>query len=229
MWNIAEGLTLRAAAFRVLKRQINSDQGLEPTQLVGINQFYDDANGTVSEAGSFAADYHLSTKWSMGLQLMRRDMTAPAFDQDGNLIFQPQREDVASGYAYWLPSEILSVTFEPRYQEFERGGRFERMRLTELPFSLRWFWPNGLRAGVTVVGVEQEGTFDGLVQEFHGQDNFWLLDATVAYRLPERAGTISVEGRNLLNEEFRFQEIEESVAPRYIPEAQYVLKVSFSF
>jgi hypothetical protein len=33
----------------------------------------------------------------------------------------------------------------------------------------------------------------------------------------------------LLNEEFRFQEIEESVAPRYIPEAQYLLKVSLSF
>ena len=183
----------------------------------------------MSEVGSFAADYDFSTKWSMGLQLMRRDIEAPAFDQEGNLIFQPQREDVASGYMYWLPSEIVSATFEPRYQEFERGGRFERMRLTELPFSLRMFWPNGLRAGLTVVGVEQEGTFDGLDEEFRGQDRFWLLDATLAYRLPERIGTISVEGRNLLNEEFRFQEIEESVAPRYIPEAQYLLKLSLSF
>jgi hypothetical protein len=229
MWTFAEGLTLRAAGFRVLKRQVNSDQGLEPTQLAGINQFYDDANGAVSEVGSFAADYVFGTKWSMGLQVIRRDISAPTFDQDGNLVFEPQREDVASGYMYWLPSEIVSVTFEPRYQEFEHGGRFESMRLTELPLSLRMFWPGGLRAGVTVVGVEQEGTFDGAAQEFRGQDRFWLLDATLAYRLPERIGTISFEGRNLLNEEFRFQEIEESVAPRYIPEAQYLLKVSLSF
>jgi hypothetical protein len=40
------GTTLRAAAFRVLKRTLITDQTLEPTQVAGFNQFFDDANLT---------------------------------------------------------------------------------------------------------------------------------------------------------------------------------------
>ena len=36
----------RAAAFRVLKRTLITDQTLEPTQVAGFNQFFDDLNGT---------------------------------------------------------------------------------------------------------------------------------------------------------------------------------------
>jgi tetratricopeptide (TPR) repeat protein len=38
------GTTLRAAAFRVLKRTLITDQTIEPTQVAGFNQFFDDAN-----------------------------------------------------------------------------------------------------------------------------------------------------------------------------------------
>ena len=37
---------MRAAAFRVLKRTLITDQTLEPTQVAGFNQFFDDLNGT---------------------------------------------------------------------------------------------------------------------------------------------------------------------------------------
>jgi hypothetical protein len=43
-------------------------------------------------------------------------------------------------------------------------------------------------------------------------------------------GTISLEGTNLLNEEFQFQEIAHGVLhPRYVPEAQVRLRFSLSF
>jgi hypothetical protein len=38
IWRASEVVTLRAAYFRSLKRRINSDQGLEPTQVAGFNQ-----------------------------------------------------------------------------------------------------------------------------------------------------------------------------------------------
>ncbi|MGH8470924.1 MAG: TonB-dependent receptor domain-containing protein, partial [Gammaproteobacteria bacterium] len=41
-WIPFAGTTLRAAAFRVLKRTLISDQTLEPTQVAGFNQFFDD-------------------------------------------------------------------------------------------------------------------------------------------------------------------------------------------
>ena len=45
-WSPFTNTTLRAAAFRVLKRTLVTDQTLEPTQVAGFNQFYDDFNGT---------------------------------------------------------------------------------------------------------------------------------------------------------------------------------------
>jgi Tfp pilus assembly protein PilF len=231
IWNVTESITLRAAGFRVLKRRVGSDQGLEPTQLAGFNQFFDDSNGTVSDSGGLAADFELSESISAGLQVTHRSLDAPFIDFDASVRFESQREDSISGYLYWLPNDRFSITFEPRHQDFDHGAGFDEMRLTELPVSLRWFSPTGLRAGITVTAVEQDGVFDapgGTVEP--GSDSFFLVDAIVAYRLPRRMGTISLEGRNLFNEEFQFQEIDAAILlPRYVPEAQMNLLVSMSF
>ncbi len=52
-WNPLPGTTLRAAAFRVLKRTLITDQTLEPTQVAGFNQFFDDPE--VTEAWRYGA------------------------------------------------------------------------------------------------------------------------------------------------------------------------------
>ena len=231
IWNPMDRLTLRAAAFQVLKRQISSDQGLEPTQLAGMNQFYDDDNGTESDGGGLAADFRASDSVAVGIEATRRNLKSPFFDEiDGSVEFQSRREDVVSGYLYWLASDKATITFEPRYHDFERGNRFDRMQLIEMPVSFRYLATSGLRAGLTVTAVDQEGEFDDPTGvAVPGSDNFWSLDATISYRLPNRIGTISVEGRNLLDEEFNFQEVSQSVVPRYVPEAQVLLRFTLSF
>jgi hypothetical protein len=78
--------------------------------------------------------------------------------------------------------------------------------------------------------VEQDGEFDGPVAVEPGSDSFLVVDAIVSYRLPRRMGTISLEGTNLLDEEFQFQEIDQSFfSPRYVPELQVRLRLSLSF
>jgi tetratricopeptide (TPR) repeat protein len=229
IWNATDALTLRAAGWRVLKRRINSDQGLEPTQLAGFNQFFDDRNGTVSEGGGLAADFAVSADVLAGLQFTRRNLDTPFF-LDGEVLFQSQTEEVTSGYLYWLPSKRLSVAVEPRYQEFDAGFTFVQMELTEVPVSLRYFLPYGLWAGISATGVRQRGEFIGPGGvPVAGSDDFLVLDAVIAYRLPRRWGTISLQGNNLLDEEFRFQEIDQEVQPRYIPESQLLLRFSISF
>jgi len=230
IWKITDAVTLRAAGFRVLKRRINSDQGLEPTQLAGLTQFFDDQNGAVSEGGGLAADFAFSPEVHGGVEVTRRDLTVPYFDFEGQVFFQQQREDVASAYLYWLPSKRLSIALEPRYHDFEHGATFDNLELTEIPLAVRFFSPSGLWMGVSATAVEQSGAFDGpggVVAE--GSDNFWLLDALVAYRLPRRLGTVSLQGTNLLSEEFQFQEIAQAVPPRYVPELQVLLRFSVSF
>ena len=222
-------MTIRAAAFRVLKRRINSDQGLEPTQLAGFNQLFDDRNGAVSEGGGLAADFQFGPALVAGLELSRRNLVVP-YDFFGTVFFQSQREDVVSGYLYWLPDDQISVSLEPRYHDFTRGAAFRSLELKEIPIAVRVTLPSGWKFGVSLTGVEEDGVFTGPggIDEA-GSDSFWLLDAILAYRLPRRLGTISLEGTNLLNEKFSFQEIGEAIVPRYVPEAQVALRVSFNF
>ena len=44
-WNPWVDTTVRAAAFKVLKRTLVTNQTLEPTQVAGFNQFFDDIDG----------------------------------------------------------------------------------------------------------------------------------------------------------------------------------------
>ena len=41
-WKSVPSTTVRAAVFRALKRTLITDQTLEPTQVAGFNQFFDD-------------------------------------------------------------------------------------------------------------------------------------------------------------------------------------------
>jgi hypothetical protein len=230
IWRATQAVTFRAAAFRVLARRLNSDQGLEPTQLAGFNQLYDDRTGTTSESGSFALDVVVTPRVFAGLQAQRRNLESPAFDTTtGELFFQDQREDMYGAHAYWLATDRLSISLEPRYSDFEHGTAFRSMHLAEVPVSVKFTSPRGVWAALSATAVEQRGEFDvgGVLES--GSDQFWVVDAIVAYRLPSRRGTISLEGRNLFGEEFRFQEIDSGVTPRYMPESQFFIRASFGF
>jgi len=39
-----------------------------------------------------------------------------------------------------------------------------------------------------------------------GSDQFWIFDASAGYRLPKRWGIVSVEGKNLFNQSFQYQD-----------------------
>jgi hypothetical protein len=229
-WDVSEAVTLRAAAFRALKRNVNSDQGLEPTQLAGFNQVFDDANATVSESAALALDFRIATRVTAGFDARRRNLETPVFDDlNGGVAIKKAREDVYSGYLYWLAADAVAISTELRHHDFKHGASFDSMRLTELPVSIKFISGSGLWAGATIVGVRQSGEFDGPDGVVPGSDEFWLVNAIVAYRFERRGGTISLEGTNLLDEAFRFQEIDNGTLPRYVPEAQFVLRISLNF
>lgn len=56
--------------------------------------------------------------------------------------------------------------------------------------------------------VDQEAEFD-LIPDFpekRGQDRFWVADASIGYRLPNRYGIVSINIKNVLDEQFQFQQ-----------------------
>ena len=76
-WNPLPGTTLRAAAFKVLKRTLVTDQTLEPTQVAGFNQFFDDVNGASSWRYGVGIDQKFGRDVFAGAEFSKRDVKSP--------------------------------------------------------------------------------------------------------------------------------------------------------
>ena len=64
-------------SFRVLKRTLLNDQTLEPTQVAGFNQFFDDFNLTEAWRYGGAIDQKFTSSLFGGVEFSKRDLTFP--------------------------------------------------------------------------------------------------------------------------------------------------------
>ena len=114
-------------------------------------------------------------------------------------------------------------------------GAATELHTARLPLALHYFAPMGITAGFRASRVSQEGQFDlGLslpgeppVTE-RAHDRFWVFDASVGYRLPNRRGMLSLNVANLLNQKFHFQDTDPE-NPSFMPERLVSLRVTVAF
>jgi len=59
-------------------------------------------------------------------------------------------------------------------------------------------------------------------------DHFWVVDASLSYRLPKRYGLITLEVRNLFDEEFNFQDT-DALNPQIQPDRMILGKIILSY
>jgi outer membrane receptor protein involved in Fe transport len=76
-WNPLPDTTIRGAAFRVLKRTLITDQTLEPTQVAGFNQFFDDFDATDSWRYGGAVDQKFTDSLYGGAEYTYRNLSVP--------------------------------------------------------------------------------------------------------------------------------------------------------
>ena len=242
-WSIADNVRFRSAYFKTAKRALVVDQTIEPTNVAGFNQFFDDADGTLTERYGGGLDLFFSDKLYAGVEASRRDIRVPISNRETGVIERFERsEEVYRGYLYWTLHPQWAFSLEPEYERFERSitdptteddAPVEVETLT-VPLGARFFHPSGIFAGLGGTFVrqwingEQTSTFDP------DTETFFLLDAAIGYRLPKRKGLIRFEVRNLFDEDFLFQDLNaqtarEAIAPRFIPERTLFLNATFSF
>ncbi len=219
VWTPFTGTTVRAAAFRVLKRTLITDQTLEPTQVAGFNQFFDDPNGTEAWRYGAAVDQKITRDLFAGVEFSKRDLTVPFTD-----VTDPENprgatadwdEYLARVYLFWAPHPWLALRASYLFERVERPSSFSAgprdLDTHSVPFGISFFHPSGVSASLGATYVYQTGTFEGFQDHTitrSGSDSFWLVDAAVNYRLPKRWGFITVGVTNLLDEDFRFFDID---------------------
>jgi tetratricopeptide (TPR) repeat protein len=240
-WNPFSGTTVRGAIFKTMKRLLITDQTLEPTQVAGFNQFYDDLNATEAWRYGIALDQKISKNMYGGVEYSMRELEVPFFiftaeETTGALDYVDWDEDLARVYLYWTPHKWIALKAEYQYEQFERDLEFnmnlKEVKTHKIPLGVSLHHPCGMSANLQATFYDQEGDFESidapLGQFTHGEDTFWLVDAGISYRLPKRHGFITVGARNLFDEEFKYFDTDPD-NPAIIPERMYFARVTLSF
>jgi tetratricopeptide (TPR) repeat protein len=216
-WNVLPRTTVRAAAFRTFKRTLLTNQTLEPTQVAGFNQFFDDQESTDAWVYGAAVDHKFTRTVFGGLEYTRRDLDVPipvlnAETGESFLARRDWSEDVARAYLFWTPHPWWALSAEYRYERFVRtedsSFGFKDETTHRVPLGLRFFHPSGFSFGFTGTYYHQDGDFQarGTACCVAGTSSFWIADAGLSYRLPKRYGFVTIGATNLFDKQFLFQE-----------------------
>jgi tetratricopeptide (TPR) repeat protein len=237
-WTPHPSTTLRGALVRTFKRQLINDQTLEPTQVAGFNQFFDDVNGTDTWRYGVAVDQQLLASLYAGLEVSRRDLTVPltSTGPSGLRIEKLDwQEDLGRAYLYWAPLRWLALGVTYQYEQLERDPQarnveqIAKLRTHRIPVDVSLFHPRGLTLRLRGTYVNQRGDVgdaEGTVSS--RGDDFLVFDASLAYRLPRRWGLISLEARNLFDQRIRFQDTDPA-NPTIYPERLILARFTLAF
>ena len=233
VWNPVAATTLRAAAFSTLRRTLSSNQTLEPTQVAGFNQFFDDFDLTEADDYGLAIDQKISPQLFAGLEYFYRDISVPQYGlgPNGETIDVPWEDKMASAYLLWTPSSALSLSAKYFYEEYLRDPQQGVMNLTSkrAPLELRYFAGGGFDLRLTLTHIEQQGEFTGVLgdQLKPGKDSIWLTDAALNYLLPQRRGSVSLNLNNIFDKSYQYFEIDLSNA-HIQPERNIFIKLTLT-
>lgn len=242
-WSITDNTRLRLAAFRTLKPRLAVQQTIEPTQVAGFNQFFDEPFGTIAENYGIGLDFRLTDSLYAGVEGVRRDLEIPIFVTvgtplpiEGNFLSFDGRDESYFGYLYWIPHPQWVIRNEYRVDKYFESGEIPlppefgissfsgtyQVDTISVPLMIRYFSLTGLfgELGTTYVhqkvkktGFLSSGMGSSSDRPFVGSENFILFDAAIGYRLPKRWGILSLEVKNLFDKKFHFEDVSEMLTP----------------
>jgi hypothetical protein len=211
-WAITESLALRGAYLEGVKPALSSNRTLEPTQVAGFSQFFDDANGTKYRRYGIGVDWRLTSRLTVGGELSKRDLDWPTVNaQTSTGNFEDRDEWFNRAYVYWVPADRWAVNAELSFDKFRNASSSnlatdipERVVTYKLPVAASYFHPSGVfgTLGVTYVDQQVRGSEDYLHES--GDSTFTLLDLAFGYRLPKRGGILSLAIQNATDKSFDF-------------------------
>jgi hypothetical protein len=244
VWRPTPRTTVRTAAFETLYGSLststqNVQPRLEPAHVAGFTQLLFGGAADQATVRGVAIDQALSPKLFVGWQADTR-ATESILVRPADTLLVDLRERAQRAYVYWLPSAQISVT--ARYEHGRYGSEpypllgYSHMKTERLPVEIRYFMNRGFTLGARASQVQQEGDFQTGAPPTpfdppplaHGEDRFFVLDAFVSYRLPNRRGFLSLTADNLLDETFQFQDVDPT-NPSLFPERLISFRFTLAF
>ncbi len=235
-WNPMPSTNFRAAAFRGLYVNQVASQTLEPTQVAGFNQFFNDTNGTSAWRYGAGVDHRFTKYLSAGLEYSERKLDDPFTN-----IKQDRSEQLARAYVYFTPIDQLSLSSEYFYERISQpnifmnrqDGFFHLSETHRIPLTLSFFHSTGLSFKIRNTFVHQSGLFQSCAfcqESTPGNSNFFLVDLSLGYRLPYRYGIINLGVNNLFDDRNDYQNTSvNSNEVIFAPERIFYSRITLAF
>ena len=245
-WALNDQVALRAAAFKTVKRTFALEQTIEPTQVAGFNQFFDETDLTVSRNLGLGLDVRFNGRLFGGLEALRRDVRVPLGTLQAPEFYEilSNQESAYSAYLYWLPNQNWALSGALSHKGFEAdkncvGCLFlypAELKTFSLPLSVQYFDPSGFFGGLSLTYVNQDIQLldpASSVLAPTKNEEFTVVNANLGYRLPNRQGLVALQINNVFDEKFHYQDDsfktgDGTANPLYIPErtimSQLILK-----
>ena len=243
LWRANKDLTFRTAISRTLKRSLITNQTIEPTQVAGFNQFYDDYTFTDAWLYGVAVDKKWDSQVFGGLEFIARDLSLLALSEKWD-------EHNYRAYLNWNITPQLAATLNFHLEEFKGGVPSsvvpESITTYDSKVGLRYFHPSGFFCNFETEYVNQKTSWP---DAFDDQDestpatavvhnNFFVLNAGLGFRLPKRMGVLQFEIKNILGDQFNYQSIggrspgftgDAGQPPPFIPGRTFFGRITLAF
>ena len=237
VWRINTDLQVRGAAVRTVKPVLIANRTIQPTQVAGFEQFFDDVNGTKSSLYGIGLDARLATNLYGGIETTMRDLDEAR--QEGKT--DDRDEYRYSAYLYWAPSSFLAINTGLSLDIFDRESKGfgpTQVETFSLPITVNYFHSSGIFSSAGTSIVHQYVNLpnpNGSSSRQQGTNMFAVVDAAIGYRLRERRGLVSFEARNIFNQGFNYQDesfrefTAQQTVSAFIPERALIARLTSEF
>ena len=237
IWNVTDNTKLRIAAFKTtFISTTESERTLEPTNIAGFNQFFDEFLLTDSYHYGLGVDNRVDDDTFLGSEFKYVSSKVPiAFDFGEDIEFN-QRELNVRSYLFRTLLDRWSFKTELFYRKFNRDDDFislENFIPTNtylLSFGVRYFNHEGWLYGVNVNMAKQKVKFEtDLGSLDFDKDKFVTFDNFIGYRFKNNLnGLIFLEIKNIFDKNFNFQSLNPSNSS-FTKSREFFLKIKLEF
>jgi tetratricopeptide (TPR) repeat protein len=233
-WRATEDTRIRAAYFENVNRILVAKQTIEPTQIAGFNQFFDEANGSLSKTSAVGIDSKINSKTDAGILASYRDVDIPQFTGTSFLDYANRKEKLYRLYTNWLVGQNFSINLKLQQEEFTNTATGPDYLLTRsAPLTFAWFHRSGFSSELAIIYVEQEVDLGSSSTFPLTKDDFTVVNLGISYRFPQRAGAVSFYVHNLFDQEFLYHDTNfintEPEQALYVPEQVFITKLQLNF
>ncbi|OZG73003.1 hypothetical protein BTA51_13695 [Hahella sp. CCB-MM4] len=229
-------ITMRLAAFKTIKRDIAADQTIEPVQVVGFNQVYDDINSAEVKVYAVGLDYVPDSGNHLGLESIFRKVNTPieAFQEEPD---QNQREfNYHRIYFYHSFSDRMTMDLGHEFEDidlvdkqFTANGNIYRTKTFITPVGVNYYLHQTLYGRIESIYADQTvdaSFFSDDQREF--REHLWNLNLQIGFRFPKRLGELQLGINNLTDEDNEIINSELDY-PRFYPKRFLYSRIQLSF